>query len=156
MQTTQRTTGLLRRDAFARIAFWQYMAFLFLLSFVWVLEILDIPHRAFGAEATAFNLHRVCLVSAAVIGAAVIAIGCTYEQQRAMLRNLLRGCLYCHRVKTADGKWEHVDEYFMKHYPISLERNACPGCEKMLSDVNGKSAGPGGESAARAPAAEVS
>ena len=145
-----------RRDAFARIAFWQYMTFIFLLTFVWVLEFLDIPHLLFGIPSTPFNPYRICLISAAIIGAAVIAIGCTYEQQRAMLRNLLRGCLYCHRVKTADGKWEHVDEYFMKHYPISLERNACPDCEKMLSDVNGKSAGPGGEPAAHPPAAEVS
>jgi hypothetical protein len=139
MQAEEQMKISMRKDAFARVAFWQYMAFIFLLCFVWVLEVLDIPHRAFGAEASPFNLYRVCLVSAAVIGAAVIAIGYTYEQQRAMLRKLLKTCLYCHRVKTAEGKWEHVDEYFIKHYPVSMERGACPACEEMLSVLNEKS-----------------
>jgi hypothetical protein len=127
-----------RRDAFTRIAFWQYMAFIFLLSFVWVIEILDIPYLAFGADPTPFSLYRACLLSAAVIAAAVIAIGHTYEQQRSLLRRLLKTCLYCHRVKTVFGKWEHVEEYFIKHYPVSMERGACPSCEEMLSEMNEK------------------
>ncbi len=127
-----------RRDAFARIAFWQYMTFIFLLTFVWVLEFLDIPRLLFGIPATPFNPYRVCLLSAAIIGAAVIAIGHTYEQQRALLRKLLKTCLYCHRVKTSFGKWEHVEEYFIKHYPISMERGACPSCSEMLSNMNDK------------------
>ena len=124
-----------RRDAFARIAFWQYMTFIFLLVFVWVLEFLDIPYLLFGIAPTPFNPYRVCLISAAIIGAAVIAIGHTYEQQRALLRKLLKTCLYCHRVKTSFGKWEHVEEYFIKHYPISMERGACPSCSEMLSNM---------------------
>ena len=127
-----------RRDAFARIAFWQYLTFIFLLCFVWVIEILDIPHLVFGVEDTPFSLYRVCLLSAAVIGAAVIAIGNTYEQQRALLRKLLKTCLYCHRVKTTHGHWEHVEEYFIKHYPVSMERGACPACEEMLALMNDK------------------
>jgi hypothetical protein len=125
-----------RKDAFARIAFWQYMAFIFLLCVVWVIEVLDIPRRVFGVESTPFSLYRACLLTAAVIGAAVIAIGHTYEQQRALLRKLLKTCLYCHRVKTSFGKWEHVEEYFIKHYPVSMERGACPACEEMLSLMN--------------------
>jgi hypothetical protein len=136
MQREEETKMNARRDAFARIAFWQYMAFIFLLCFVCVIEVLDIPHRAFGAEETPFSLYRVCLLSAAVIGAAVIAIGHTYEQQRSLLRKLLKTCLYCHRVKTPHGHWEHVEEYFIKHYPISMERGACPACEEMLTVMN--------------------
>lgn len=128
-----------RKDAFARIAFWQYMAFFFLLAFVWVNEILDIPRLAFGAAATPFSLYRGCVLTAAVLAAAVIAIGHTYEQQRSLLRKLLKTCLYCHRVKTAFGKWEHVEEYFIKHYPVSMERGACPACEEMLALMNEKS-----------------
>ena len=127
-----------RKDAFARIAFWQYMAFIFLLSFVWVIEVLDIPHRVFGVEESPFSLYQACLLSAAVLGAAVIAIGHTYEQQRSLLRKLLKTCLYCHRVKTTLGHWEHVEEYFIKHYPVSMERGACPACEEMLASMNGK------------------
>jgi hypothetical protein len=138
MQRDEELKVSARRDAFARIAFWQYMAFIFLLCFVWVIELLDIPHRVFGVEETPFNVYQACLLSAAVIGAAVIAIGHTYEQQRSLLRKLLKTCLYCHRVKTVFGKWEHVEEYFIKHYPISMERGACPACEEMLALMNDK------------------
>ena len=124
-----------RRDAFTRIAFWQYMAFVFLMCFVWVVEVLDIPHRVFGVEESPFSLYRACLLSAAVIGAAVVAIGHTYEQQRSLLRKLLKTCIYCHRVKTTFGKWEHVEEYFIKHYPVSMERGACPSCHDMLEQM---------------------
>ena len=125
-----------RRDAFSRIAFWQYMAFFFLLSFVWVIEVLDIPHRVFGIDPTPFNFYRACLLTSAVIAAAVVAIGHTYEQQRSLLRKLLKTCVYCHRVKIAPGSWEHVDEYFIKHYPVAMERGTCPLCEEMLTRMN--------------------
>ena len=125
-----------RKDAFARIAFWQELAFICLLCFVWVIEILDIPRLTWGAEATPFSLYRACALSAGVLAAAVLAIGHTYEQQRSLLRKLLKTCLYCHRVKTVFGKWEHVEEYFIKHYPVSMERGACPACEEMLASMN--------------------
>ena len=125
----------LRSDAFSRIAFWQLMAFLFLLCFVWASELLDFPAWAFGAEPTPFSLFRATLLSAAVIAAGVAAIGYTYEQQRALLRKLLETCMYCHRVKTPADTWEHVELYFIKHYPVPMIRGACPECEKMLEEV---------------------
>lgn len=125
-----------RKDAFTQIACWQYMAFIFLLCFVWMIELLDIPYLAWGGEATPFSLFRFCVLTAAVLAAAVIAIGHTYEQQRSLLRKLLKTCLYCHRVKTPFGKWEHVEEYFIKHYPVSMERGACPACKEMLARMN--------------------
>ena len=41
-------------------------------------------------------------------------------------------------VACPHGHWEHVEEYFIKHYPVSMERGACPACEEMLSLMNGK------------------
>ena len=48
-----------KRDAFSSIALWQFMAFIFLLCFVWTSEILDLPAIVFGAEETRFNIYRV-------------------------------------------------------------------------------------------------
>lgn len=125
-----------RRDAFASIAFWQIMAFVFLLCIVWASELLDFPQLVYGAEHTPFSWFRVSFLSAAVIASAVITVGHTYEQQRDLLKKLLKTCLYCHRVKTPHGTWEHVEEYFIKHYPVAIDRGACPSCQEMLADLD--------------------
>jgi hypothetical protein len=124
-----------RKDAFASIALWQFMAFILLLCFVWASELMDLPALIFGAEETPFNLFRVCILSAAIITAGVVAVGHSYERQRRLVRNLLMTCLYCHRVKTDKGKWLHVEEYFLEHYPVAIDRNACPECQTMLKSV---------------------
>lgn len=124
-----------RRDAFTSIAFWQLMAFVFLLCMVWAGEVLDFPAMMFGGEHTPFDWFRVSFLSAAVISAAIVTVGHTYEQQRTLLKKLLRTCLYCHRVKTPGGTWEHVEEYFIHHYPVAMDRVACPSCEAMLAQL---------------------
>lgn len=124
-----------RRDAFASIAFWQLMAFIFLLCMVWAGEVLDFPAVMFGGEETPFDWFRVSFLSAAVIAVAVLVVGHTYEQQRALLKKLLETCTFCHRVKTPDGTWQHVEEYFIDHYPVAMQRIACPSCEAMLAEL---------------------
>lgn len=125
-------------DAFANIALWQFMAFAMLLCFVWASELLDIPSMVFGMKETPFNLFRVSMLSAAIITAGIVAVGHTYEQQRRLVNELLMTCLYCHRVQTPDGKWEHVEEYFMDNFPVAIERGACPECQAMLSSIDSR------------------
>lgn len=127
-----------RRDAFASIAFWQILAFVFLLVFVWASELLVFPSQAFGDEGGRFSIYRASIISAAIIAVAIIVVGHTYEKQRVLLKNLLKTCMYCHRVKTPEGRWEHVEVYFIRHYPIPMDRTSCPSCEAMLSDASAK------------------
>ena len=129
---------LARRDAFASIAIWQIAAFALLLFFVWASEWLDAPSHLFDAEATPFSIYRVAVLSLGIIAAGIVTVGHTYEQQRTILRRLLKTCLYCHRVQTPQGIWEHVEEYFIKHYPVPMKRIACPACEDMLDSVADK------------------
>jgi hypothetical protein len=124
-----------RCDAFSRIAVWQAAAFGFLLCFVWCVEWLDIPALAFGMPPTPTNSIRLSLLTAGILAAAVVAIGHTYEQQRHLLRKLLETCAYCHRVKMPNGAWEHVEVYFIRHYPVGMQRGTCPACQQMLADV---------------------
>ncbi len=121
-------------DAFASVAFWQLMIFVLLLCFTWASELLDLP-AAMGAKPTLFNLQRVCLLSAAIITAGIVAVGHTYETQKNVIRRMLMTCVYCHRIMHEDGSWEHVEEYFVRNYPMELARGACPECEAMLKAV---------------------
>ena len=126
-----------KADAFSGMALWQFMAFIVLLCFVWTSEILDLPSLVFGAEETPFNLYRVCLLTAGIFTAGIIAVGHSYERQRRLVKELLMSCLYCHRVKTDKGKWLHVEEYFMAHYPVAVDRGCCPECQQMLKSIEG-------------------
>lgn len=128
------------KDAFASVAFWEFMAFLILLLSIWVSEIMDLPSMLLGAPQSEFNFARACLLSAVVITAGIVAVGHTYERQKTLIRRLLMTCTYCHKVLGADGKWEYVEEYFTRHYPMSLERGACPACEDMLKSLNERQA----------------
>jgi len=124
-----------KADAFSSMALWQFLAFIVLLCFVWASEIFDLPALVFGSEETKFNIYRVSFLSAAIITAGIIAVGHSYERQRRLVKQLLMTCLYCHRVKTDKGKWMHVEDYFLLHYPVAVDHNACPECQQMLKSV---------------------
>ena len=130
---TSKTTP--RTDAFASIALWQFLSFILVICFVWVNEVLDLPALIFGVPKTGFSFIRGCILSAAVITAAVIAVGHTYEKQKSLIRKLLKTCLFCHRVKTETGSWMHVEEYFLQNFPVAVDHSACPDCEQMLESV---------------------
>ena len=129
------------RDAFSSVAFWQMMVFVVLICFVWANEVLDLSCRVFGSDPTPMNLYRGFLLSAAVLTAGIIAVGHTYERQKAVLQKMLMTCVYCHRVMHDDGSWEHVEEYFLRAYPMDMERGACPECESMLSLAGSRDGG---------------
>ena len=136
MSTDEEKKVRINKDAFASVAIWQIVAFIALILFIWVNGLLDIPARVFGAEPTPFSMFQACMLTAAAITAAVICVGHTYEQQRSLLRKLLETCIYCHRVKTPEQEWEHVESYFIKHYPVGMDRSVCPHCQDMLEEVH--------------------
>jgi len=125
-----------RTDAFTNVAFWQLMAFVFLMCFIWLNEYMDLPAIVFGTCAVGFDPYRAAMLSAGVITAGIITVGHTYERQRKMVQQLVQTCLYCHRVMNEDGRWEHVEEYFVRNFPVSLNTSACPDCQQMLEAVD--------------------
>jgi hypothetical protein len=145
-----RKRHLTTKDAFSSVAVWQLLVFVLLICFVWASEYLDLSAVVFGTAPRPMDPYRVCVLSAGILTAAIIAVGHTYERQRAMVKRLLMTCLYCHRVMNEDGIWEHVEEYFIRNYPMDLGRGACPACQQMLHSVGAsvESAGAGVASAA--------
>ena len=124
------------KDAFSRIAFWQVMAFVFLACFIFSNEYLDFTYIVFSSSPQEFNIYRLFLLLAVVIVTGIIVIGHTYEKQRSIIKQIMMACSYCHRVKTTEGCWEHVEEHFMKMYPVGVEKVVCPDCEGVLSDID--------------------
>jgi hypothetical protein len=126
-------------DAFTSVAIWQFLCFILLLCFVWASEFVDLPGVVGGAQERApFNTHRVLVLSIAIGAAGVIAVGHTYEKQKSVVRRILKTCMFCNRIQTHKGDWEHVSDYFFAHYPADLQKGSCPACEEMVNAVNAR------------------
>jgi hypothetical protein len=51
------------------------------------------------------------------------------------LQEALPICMYCHRVRTAEGAWQGVDEYLAEHSDF-LSHGLCPDClERAQRDM---------------------
>lgn len=133
MSEEKKKKNISSADAFSSVAVWQLLTFILLICFVWANEVLDIPHRMFNAAPSGMNIYRGFILSAGIITAAIVAVGHTYERQRAVIQKMLMSCEYCHRVMHDDGHWEHVEKYFLRAFPMEIDHGACPECDKMLA-----------------------
>jgi hypothetical protein len=113
---------------FARIALWQFAGFTILILLVWLNEIIDFAAFFYGTPARDPNYLRASLASAAVILAAVIVVGQTYLQQRAILAEVLTVCSYCHRIAVDPDVWQHVEDHLHKNPLLKLTHGICPDC----------------------------
>ena len=48
-----------------------------------------------------------------------------------MLKSFLPICLYCQRIRDADGHWRRLDEYMLQHTKIQFSHGWCPDCERQ-------------------------
>ena len=129
-----------RKSALSLIAVWQFMAFVLLLCLVWASEVLDLPALFFNAESDRGGLIRACILTAAVLLCAIIAVGNTYVQQKHILKGILILCSSCKKVKISKGVWEQLDLYLEEKTLATLSREICPDCframENEISDAN--------------------
>lgn len=124
--------GNLPRDPFAYIAFWQLMTFLILILLVWINEMSDGASIFFQEPEHEFSVFRVCVLSAAILVAAIITIGNTYLQQQRVLKSMISVCSNCHRVKLNDTVWQKLEEYIGERSLLTFTHGLCPECTKEL------------------------
>ena len=137
MKTAHGHGGWLKRDGFARVAFWQFMAFLMLLLLIWVNEFLDLSALWFDTPARPPDWFRAWALTIGTVVAAIIAVGHTYEQQRRVIRGLLTVCAECHRIRVAHEVWEQIDEYISEHSLALITHGLCPECfERMKGEIS--------------------
>ena len=115
------------------VALWQFMAFILLLCLIWVGEVLDLPTLLFGAPSSGVDIFRACLLSAATILCAIIAVGNTYLQHRHIIKGLLVVCPSCSKVKVSRDAWENLDRYLEEKTMATLRHDTCPDCYRAMA-----------------------
>ncbi len=125
----------LLKDPFAYIGFWQFMTFIMLLLLVWFNELRDAPELLFDAPPEQPNYIRGCIMSAAVLFAAIVTIGNTYLQQKQVLANLLSVCSSCHKVRINEDTWLRMEDYLGETSLMSFTHGLCPSCEAAMMET---------------------
>ncbi len=118
----------------------QILAFLALIAFVWVDEVLDLPHLVFNAP-TPLN-WRESLFETIVI--ALVGIVCVLYT-RSLLRRIksLEGmlpiCARCKRIRDAEGNWQPMESYISQRSHADFTHGICPECSAtMYPDASSK------------------
>lgn len=117
-----------RKDAFAKIALWQFLSFVILLLLVWVNETWDLPALWFGAPSQMPQAFRGWALSIGVIVTAIITAGITYEQQKRVLSGMLTLCAQCGRIRISQEVWAGLDDYVAEHSLVVFTHGLCPEC----------------------------
>jgi hypothetical protein len=100
--------------------------------FLWLDEILDLPHYCFGAPATPINWRESCFESLLTIGLASMVIFLTHQflTRIKYLEGFLLFCAGCKKVRLK-GEWIPVDVYVRDHSDASISHGLCPDCLTM-------------------------
>jgi hypothetical protein len=69
---------------------------------------------------------------------AVLAI-LAYRQGREIetLRDLLRVCSFCHRVRIHENHWESLERYVVQHSRTRFSHGVCRDCAEMYDERGG-------------------
>ncbi|MBU0715362.1 MAG: hypothetical protein KJ964_08410 [Verrucomicrobia bacterium] len=137
-----RKSVYLPKDPFAYISFWQFLTFIMLILVVWVNELRDMPALLFNTNPQDANIFRGCLLTSAVLVAAIVAIGNTYLQQKRVLNSMISVCSSCHKVRVNQNQWKQMEEYISDNSLLTFTHGLCPDCmEKVMQTINQRTAG---------------
>ena len=134
-QSKKKTLVLAIRSGLTVIALWQFIGFAILLLLVWANEIWDFASYFYGETAREPNMVRALLASAAIILAAVIVVGHTYVQHRAIISGMLTLCSYCHRIEIDRDVWSCIEDHLRRTPSLRLTHGICPDCIEKVRDT---------------------
>ena len=127
----------LPKDPFAYIGFWQLMTFIMLILVVWVNEVRDMPALLFNTDPQDINIFRGCVLTAAVLVAAIVTIGNTYLQQKRVLNSMISVCSSCNKVRVNQNHWKQMEEYISENSLLTFTHGLCPDCmDKVMQTIN--------------------
>lgn len=119
-----------------RMLLLQAGGFLVLIAVLWMNEVLDLPHRLFGAAATPVNWVEGLIESALVLACAALVTAPSHRLLRRLRLRLLQGilpvCANCHRIRDERGRWERIESYVRDHSEAEFSHGICPDCMRVL------------------------
>ena len=100
----------------------------FLLSLMWIAELLHLPHYLFG-DSTESMWPRLLLRTVVLLGIWLIVHRSTSRLLKRLheLETFLRICSWCRKVDD-QGEWRTVEDYFDARFETGTSHGICPAC----------------------------
>ena len=114
-----------------RIIIYELIGFGLVILWMWLVEILDIPHHIFGAKPTPINYTESLTETIAALILCGLVVFFTHKLLRRirLLEGFLPVCSYCQKIRF-NGHWEEMEEYVSGHSEASFTHTICPECRK--------------------------
>jgi hypothetical protein len=125
-----------------RVITYELIACFAVMLFLWIDELLDVPHHLFGVEPTPINWVESLLESGFIIVLCTLVITISYRflQRIKYLEGFLRICAFCKRIRIED-KWIPLDQFVSDHSAAMFSHGYCPEClEKHYGELLRKQA----------------
>lgn len=117
-----------------RVIVYEVFGFSFIILFIWLDEVLDIPHNVFGGDETPINYLESVIESMMVLLISILCIGVTIRllSKVKILEGLLPICASCKKIRGADNQWHQIEAYIEKRSPVSFSHGLCKECMDQL------------------------
>jgi hypothetical protein len=104
--------------------------FLLIIVIIWLDEILDLPHRLFGAAPTPLRVGEGLLESILTLGVGVVIVSITYRALRRIeyLESLVVVCAWCRRVRADNDEWLTMESFLEREHHSHTTHGICSVC----------------------------
>ena len=114
----------------------EWLGFSLVIFFIWIDEILDMPHLFFGAQATPINWTEAIFETIVITMIGVITIYLTHKLVQRILEGILPICASCKKIKDEKGDWQAVESFMRAKSGVLFSHGICPECmEKLYPDL---------------------
>ena len=107
----------------------EMIGFILVITILWLDELLDLPHRFFGAPATPINFMESIFETVIVLVLAALSTFSTHILLKRIryLEGILPVCSFCKKIR-ADNRWVPIDSYIRDHSEADFSHSVCPEC----------------------------
>lgn len=122
-----------------RIVTYEVIAFLAIILFIWLDEVIDIPYLLLGAGKTPINWRESLFESIAILILAAVIIRFTNKmfQRMKYLEGVLPVCASCKKIRDANNNWQQIESYIRDRSDAEFSHSICPECaEKLYPEFN--------------------
>ncbi|MGA1843663.1 MAG: hypothetical protein ACMUIS_03765 [bacterium] len=128
-----------KTDFSIKIPMIEIVGALLVIVFLWIDELLDLPHLLFGSTPTPVNVTESILETVIIAFLVTILVVVTLRLLRKIkyLEGLLHMCVFCKRIRS-NGDWLAIEQFIGDHSHAEFSHGLCPDCvEKHYGEFLG-------------------
>ncbi len=117
--------------------FYEIFGFFIVIVFLWIDEILDLPHHLFKAMETPVNVVESLFESIIILFICIFCVKVTMEllSKIRILEGMLPICASCKKIRDEHNEWQSLETFFEKRSHVSFTHGLCKDCmDKMYGN----------------------